>query len=101
MREKCPNTEIHRISPYSVQIRENTDQKKLRSWTLFMQRVLKTNLCHYNDAYILLRGHKTIIGHNVTQAPFIRSITKIYGTTTDNPKNPYLVLSMYDLLEYN
>ena len=25
-------------SPYSVQIRENTDQKKLRIWTLFTQR---------------------------------------------------------------
>ena len=27
--------EILRISPYSVQIRENTDQKKLHFWTLF------------------------------------------------------------------
>ena len=26
--------EILRISPYSVQMRENTDQKKLRIWTL-------------------------------------------------------------------
>ena len=25
------------ISPYSVQMRENTDQKKLRIWTLFTQ----------------------------------------------------------------
>ena len=28
-------------SPYSVQIRENTDQKKLRIWTLFMQCIDK------------------------------------------------------------
>ena len=27
--------EIRSISPYSVQMRENTDQKKLRIWTLF------------------------------------------------------------------
>ena len=27
--------EIHRISPYSVRMRENTDQKLLRIWTLF------------------------------------------------------------------
>ena len=47
--EKCPNTEfflvrifrirteygeISRISPYSVRMGENTDQKKLRIWTL-------------------------------------------------------------------
>ena len=29
--------EILRISPYSVQMRQNTDQKKLRIWTLFTQ----------------------------------------------------------------
>ena len=50
--EKCPNTEFFlvvfsciwteygdllRKSPYSVQIQENTDHKKLRIWTLFTQ----------------------------------------------------------------
>ena len=30
LRKKCL-----RISPYSVQMQENTDQKKLRIWTLF------------------------------------------------------------------
>ena len=37
--EKCPNTEflLFRIFPYSIQIRKNTDQKKLRIWTLFTQ----------------------------------------------------------------
>ena len=29
--------QIRSISPYSVRIRENTDQKKLRIWTLFTQ----------------------------------------------------------------
>ena len=29
--------DIHRISPYSVRMRENTDQKNLRIWSLFMQ----------------------------------------------------------------
>ena len=29
--------EIFRISPYSVRMRENTDQEKLRIWTLFTQ----------------------------------------------------------------
>ena len=38
--------EILCISPYSVRMRENTDQKKLRIWTLFMQwrfNLFKTN----------------------------------------------------------
>ena len=42
LREKCPNTEFFlvRIFPYSVQMRENTDQKKLRIWTPFAQWIL-------------------------------------------------------------
>ena len=37
LREKCPNTEffLARIFPHSDWIWENTDQKKLRIWTLF------------------------------------------------------------------
>ena len=44
LREKCPNTEfflvteyeeIRSICPYSVRMRQNTDEKKLRIWTLF------------------------------------------------------------------
>ena len=50
--EKCPNTEVFlfphsdwlrrdtpylRISPYSVRMWENTDQKKICMWTLFTQ----------------------------------------------------------------
>ena len=34
--------EIRSIFPYSVQIREGTDQKKLRIWTLFTQCVSST-----------------------------------------------------------
>ena len=44
--EKCPNTEFF-SGPYfpafelnAVRMRENTDQKKLRIWTLFTQCVL-------------------------------------------------------------
>ena len=37
--DKCPDTEFFlvRIFPYSDWIRENTDQKNLRIWTLFTQ----------------------------------------------------------------
>ena len=41
--EKCPNTEFFlvRIFPYSVRMRENKDQQKLRIWSLFTQCVEK------------------------------------------------------------
>ena len=34
-------------SPYSVQIPENTDQKKLRIWTLFTQKSLQKKIEPY------------------------------------------------------
>ena len=37
---------------------------------IYNAEVLKSNLCDYNDAYILVRGNITIIGHTVTQATF-------------------------------
>ena len=47
LREKCPNTEVFsgpyfpvfglNTEIYSVRMQENTDQKKLRIWTIFTQ----------------------------------------------------------------
>ena len=69
--------------------------------------VLKSNLCDYNDAYILVNGDITIIGHVVTQvafqncATFIKYITNIDGTTINDAENLDLVVSMYSLIEYS
>ena len=64
LREKCPNTEFFLvrifshsdwicISPYSVHMRENTDQKELRIWPLFTQRRLKKwNLVTISEHFI-------------------------------------------------
>ena len=45
LREKCSNTEFFlvRIFLYSDRIQKNTDQKKLRLWTLFTQCKFKRN----------------------------------------------------------
>ena len=37
---------------------------------IYSREVLKSNLGDNNDAYILVRGDITIIGHNVIQADF-------------------------------
>ena len=37
---------------------------------LSITEVLKSNLCDYNDAYILARSNITIIGYPITQAEF-------------------------------
>ena len=69
--------------------------------------VLKSNLCDYNDAYILVTGDITIIGDNghgvafKNCAPFTKCITNIDGTTIDDAEDLDLVMSMYSLIEYS
>ena len=57
---------------------------------IYNTEILKSNLCDYNNTYILVRANIAIIGHQVTQvackncAPFTKCITKIEGTTIDD-----------------
>ena len=67
LREKCqayfPVCGL-RKSPYSVQIQENTDQKKLRIWTLFTHCVSnpKISACvHFRMKGITLSNMQTLI----------------------------------------
>ena len=53
-------------------------------WNICNKEVLKSNLCNYNDAYILIRSGININGQNQATevifknyAPFIKCITKI------------------------
>ena len=72
---------------------------------IFNTEVLKSNLCDYNDAFILVRGDVTVAAAPTTQvsfkncAPFTESITKIDGTTIDDAEDLDLVMPMYNLIE--
>ena len=74
---------------------------------IYNTEVLKSNLCDYNDAYILARSDVTVAAAPATQvllkhcAPFTRCITKIDGTTIDDAKDLDLVMRMHNLLEYS
>ena len=74
---------------------------------IYNTEVLESNLCDYNDAYILVRGNITIIVHQVTQvafkncAPFTKCITKIDRKTINDAENLDLVMSKYNLIEYS
>ena len=69
--------------------------------------VLKSNLCDYNDAYILLRDHVTATAAWVTQiafkncASFTKCITKIDGTTIVDAEDLDLGMPMYNLIEHS
>ena len=70
--------------------------------------ILKSGLCDFNDAYILVGGDiVTTTNNSLTPvafkncAPFIKCITKIDGTTTDDAEDLDLFMSMYNLIEYS
>ena len=79
--------------------------------------MLKSNLCDYADAYILVKGTTTINGagddaaarradernKGVTFkdcAPFTKCISKINDTEIENAQDIHIVMSMYNLIEY-
>ena len=79
----------------------------VRNEIIYNTEVLKCNLCDWNDAYIMVKGNITIAGDRRAEvpfkncAPFIKCISKIDGTTKDDAEYLDLVISMYNLLEYD
>ena len=74
---------------------------------MYDTEVLKSDLCNYNVAYVLVRGNITI-GHNLATevvfkncASFIKCITKIDGRAIDDAEDLDFVILMYNLLEYS
>ena len=82
----------------------------------FKTTMLKSSLCNYSDAYILVKG--TISVNNTAAAdaaanntnkkvtfkncaPFTNCISEIYNTQIDNAKNIDIIMPMYNLIEYS
>ena len=79
----------------------------VRNETIYNTEVLKSNLCDYNDTYILVRGDIIVAAAPARQVSFkncatvTKCITKIDGTTTDGTEGLDLVIPMYNLIEYS
>ena len=97
---------------------ESRETYNVNSQIKFKTTMLKSSLCDYSDAYILVKGKITITGAGndaaVRQAdernkgvasknfaPFTNSISEINNTQTDNCKDIDIVMSMYNLIEYS
>ena len=78
--------------------------------------MLRSSLCGYSDAYILVKGNISVnntAGANADAnntnkkvifkycAPFTDCISKINNTQVDNAKDIDTVMPMYDLIEYS
>ena len=84
----------------------------------FKTTMLKSSLCDYSDAYILVKGTITINGAGADAAarqanerekgvafkncaPFTNCISEINNTHVDNAKDIDIVMPMYNLIEYS
>ena len=74
--------------------------------------MLRSDLCDYSDAYIVVKGTITLDGAAnankrnkgtafESNAAFISCISKINNTLTENAEELYVVIPMYNLLEYS
>ena len=84
----------------------------------FKTTLLKSSLCNYSDAYILVKEKITVTGTGDTAAnrqadernkgvifknyaPFINCKSKINNIKIDNAKDIDIVMPMYNLIEYS
>ena len=82
----------------------------------FKTTMLKSSLCDYSDAYILVKGTASVnntaaVGADANNtnrkvilkncAPFTNCISEINNTQIDNAKDIDIVMSMYNLIEKN
>ena len=78
--------------------------------------MLKSSLCDYSDAYVLVKGKITVddtsaadfTANNANKkaifdncAPFANCISEINNTQIDNAKDIDVVMPMYNLIEYS
>ena len=73
--------------------------------------ILRSDLCDFNDRYIVVKGIITVTNPNNTKinkavafkinAPFINCISKINGVKIENAEDLDVVMPMYNLLEHS
>ena len=74
----------------------------------FETKVIKSDLCDYTDAYILVTGDITATGGDANTrvafkncAPFTKCITHINDEHVDGANNLDIIMPMYNLIEYS
>ena len=74
----------------------------------FETKVIKSNLCDYSDAYILVTGDITATGGEANTkiefkncATFTKWVTHTNDEHVDNADNLNIVILMYNLIEYS
>ena len=73
--------------------------------------MLRSDLCDYSDAYIIVKGTIAVVRPNNAKkneaatfnnnSPFINCISKINGVKINNAEDLDVVMPMYNLFEYS
>ena len=76
--------------------------------TKFETKVIKSSLCDYSDAYVLVTGNITATSGDANDrvafkycAPFTKCITHINDELVDNVDDLDIIMPMYNLIEYS
>ena len=95
---------------------ESRGAYNVNSQIKFKTTMLKSSLCDYSDAYILVKGTITVnntaaagaAANNTNKkvifincAPFTNCISEINNSQIDNAKDIDIVMAMYNLIEYS
>ena len=95
---------------------ESRGAYNVNSQIKFKTTMLKSSLCGYSDAYILIKGTISVnntaaagaAGNNINKkvifkncAPFTNCISEINNTQIDNAKDIDIVMPIYNLVEYS
>ena len=90
---------------------ESRGAYNVNSQIKFKTTMLKSSLCDYSDAYILVKGTITVNNTaaqgaaanntNNTCVPFTNCISEINNTQIDNARDIDTVMPMYNLIEYS
>ena len=88
------------------------DRYKPSKQIRFKTSMLRSDLCDFSDAYIVVKGEVTLTGGSnnsrknsplalKNNAPFIGCISKINNMLIDNAEDLGVVMPMYNLIEYS
>ena len=87
------------------------DRYKPTKQIRFKTSMLRSDLCDYSDAYIVVKGTIAVVRPDNAKrnkatafknnAPFINCILKIDCTKIDNAEDLDIVMPMYNLIEYS
>ena len=110
---------MHQPSKFRTRNRVEINDESRGTYTSndikFKTTMLRSNLCDYADAYILVKGTITDVGDDVAKrldernkgiifkncAPFTKWISRINNTDIDNAQDIDIVMLMYNLIEYS